>query len=70
MYSEKCKKCVVDGCHEDCSVRQEYMKNREKVIHCKDCKHKTGYLGGSVCDRFLGDVWIVDDDFCSYAEKR
>lgn len=43
-----------------------------EVVRCKDCKYKNShiYKNAYTCDRFKGNVFIVDDDYCSYAERR
>lgn len=42
------------------------------VVRCKDCKYKNSdiYKNAYTCDRFKGNVFVVDDDYCSYAERR
>ena len=43
-----------------------------EVVRCKDCKYKNNYTykNAYICDRFKGNVFVVDDDYCSYAERK
>ena len=36
------------------------------LIRCKDCKHKDI----NRCDRFPWNIWVLGDDYCSWAERK
>lgn len=46
----------------------------EKVVHCKDCKHKDTWKESKIRDWFwcgVSGLQVVEDmDFCSYGERR
>mgnify|MGYP005938951095 CR=1 FL=1 len=46
----------------------------EKVVHCKDCKHKDTWTESKIRDWFwcgVSGLQVVEDmDFCSYGERR
>ena len=45
----------------------KYEKDLVEVVRCKDCKHKHGYR----CDHFSSNhVCVLDDDYCSYGERK
>lgn len=48
----------------------EALEMAESVVRCKDCKHYEITCCGYMCKRW--DEWLptVDDDFCSYGERR
>lgn len=49
------------------------LRARPEVIRCRDCKHWVDYDGfnhehGAQCE--LINMWMQQDDYCSYAKKR
>ena len=36
-----------------------------EVVRCRDCKHRDI----DRCGRFKCDVWVCDEDYCSYGER-
>lgn len=36
-----------------------------EVVRCKDCKHRDI----DRCGRFKCNVWVCDEDYCSYGER-
>lgn len=60
VYSEKCKKCIVDGCPDSCHVKQEYYRDWVHVVRCRDCIHWF----------FCRDPLNKEpDDYCSDGER-
>lgn len=42
----------------------------EKVVRCKDCKHRKEKTCFNPCYGMWVGVELKDDDFCSYGERR
>lgn len=45
-------------------VLEEKQRNRDEVVHCRDCKRR---------DTMICPIWhqkLSDDDCCSYGERR
>ena len=36
------------------------------VVRCKECKHRDG----DRCGRFTNNVWVCDEDYCSYGDRK
>ena len=46
-------------------------EEKQKIIHCKDCKHCVTAPSGILCCGLLhGLVKMTEDSFCSYAERK
>ena len=75
------KRCVVLGVELDMNHDKEadknfrYFKNKSnvvEVVRCKDCKWRGTEKCAMfyVCDCGGQYSWEIDDDFCSYGERR
>lgn len=67
-----CRNVQVDKHTMEYQTKKPTFFTTMEVVQCKDCKYKNShiYKNAYTCDRFKGNVFIVDDDYCSYAERR
>ena len=71
MYSPECKKCVVVGCPDDCSVKRKYFKEFVHVTRCEFCKYFREYTvydssfpKGCCCVDSEGLRYVFKDGYC------
>lgn len=74
----ECNECPLEhidvyegGCWLHCDDMEEFLKDRAKVIYCKDCRHRTK-KGFCKANRHSdGSMRLVrNDEFCSMGTPR
>lgn len=40
------------------------------LVRCKDCRYYNNDYMGEWCGRHQAPVWVKEDDFCSWGERR
>ena len=53
-------------------LREAPTVNAVEVVRCRDCKYRFGNNGHSKngCPIIDANIWMDDDDFCSYGERK
>lgn len=71
MYSLECKKCVVAGCPDDCSIKRKYFEDFVHITRCESCKYCLQYIVNDhwryLCSKDSDGLRYVSED--GYCEK-
>lgn len=52
------------------SLQTYQSDNMVEVVRCKDCRYGPKSLREGVCVNAWCGMWVKEDDFCSYGERR
>lgn len=57
---------------EHCRNQQRLAIDAVPVVRCRECKYRFGNNGHSKngCPIIDANIWMDDDDFCSYGERK
>ena len=75
IEAEVCADCVFrDKCDRQtyCFAKEMQTVDAVPVIRCRECKYRFENNGHSKngCPIIDANIWMDDDDFCSYGERK